>query len=230
MTEHDEKLKAQERKEKELPFAIKFFQAWLIFFLAVGWAPYLVLGVHFGALSVALIAAGTAVLTLIFLPFLGKMKASSRNKIQTYKENRDIPKLLATTYWIHPGSALEGSNWLAATGAITEIGESSIPLLEQALDPKTCPLKSPMGTSIKSNPNLRLAAAYCLGRIGNPSSEPALIRALDDEAPDVRKCASEALGRMKGKAAFTKLQSLSSSDPNEGVRGAAAKALGEIGK
>jgi len=101
MIEHDEKLREQERKEKELPFARKFFQAWLIFFLAIGWAPYLVLGVHFGALSVIVIAAGAAVLTLIFLPFLGKMKESSRNKIQTYKENRDIPKLLATAYWNH---------------------------------------------------------------------------------------------------------------------------------
>jgi HEAT repeat protein len=80
-----------------------------------------------------------------------------------------------------------------------------------------------------SRPELRMAAANALGRIGEESVVPKLLEALDDEDPRVRIRLCTACGRIGHPVAIDPLEDRLDHDPHPMVRRAAADALGAIG-
>ena len=78
-------------------------------------------------------------------------------------------------------------------------------------------------------PELRMAAATGLGRVGDPSVTEALIERLEDTDPRVRARSATACGRIGDPRAVEALEALLRRDGNVGVRKAAAEALGGIG-
>ncbi len=78
-------------------------------------------------------------------------------------------------------------------------------------------------------PELRMAAATGLGRVGDPSATKALIGRLDDTDSRVRTRSATACGRIGDPRAVEALETLLGRDGNVEVRKAVAEALGEIG-
>ncbi len=78
-------------------------------------------------------------------------------------------------------------------------------------------------------PELRMAAATGLGRVGDPSVTKALVARLSDSDARVRARSATACGRIGDPRAVEGLERLLQRDPNIDVRKAAAEALGEIG-
>ena len=78
-------------------------------------------------------------------------------------------------------------------------------------------------------PELRMAAATGLGRVGDPSVTAALVKRLSDPDSRVRERSAVACGRIGDPRAVGELRSRLGGDPNIDVRAAAAEALGEIG-
>lgn len=78
-------------------------------------------------------------------------------------------------------------------------------------------------------PELRMAAATGLGRVGDPSVTAALISRLEDPDPRVRCRAAAACGRIGDPRAVEPLEKRLQNDQNTEVRRDAAEALGEIG-
>lgn len=79
------------------------------------------------------------------------------------------------------------------------------------------------------DPLVRAAAAEALGKIGNPSAIPTLVKALDDERYMVRWDAVKALGELKAGPAIPNLERVAKTDRQSDVRLAAVNALGKIG-
>ena len=77
-------------------------------------------------------------------------------------------------------------------------------------------------------PELRMAAATGLGRIGDPSVTSALVDRLDDTDSRVRARSAVACGRIGDPRAVEPLEARLEDDRNVAVRKAAAEALGEI--
>ncbi|MFB6281155.1 MAG: HEAT repeat domain-containing protein [Haloferacaceae archaeon] len=77
-------------------------------------------------------------------------------------------------------------------------------------------------------PEVRMAAATVLGRIGDGEATMPLVDLLDDPEPDVRRRAARALGRIGDRRANEALAA-ALDDGNPGVRRAAAVALGALG-
>ncbi len=139
-------------------------------------------------------------------------------------------------------------------------------VINNALGGKTSPLASDtavvralMERLKDEDANVRQAAAYALGRIGNPMAIPELVKALDDPQPDVQEAALDALSefkhgvpvapvqRMLGSSsadmrqhaidiltsmhAMASLQAISAlvSDPDADVRQSAVQAIQEMG-
>ena len=78
-------------------------------------------------------------------------------------------------------------------------------------------------------PELRMAAATGLGRVGDPSVTAALVRRLKDSDPRVRERSARACGRIGDPRAVEALEERLRDDQRIEVRRAAAEALGEIG-
>ncbi len=78
-------------------------------------------------------------------------------------------------------------------------------------------------------PELRMAAATGLGRVGDPSVTAALVSRLSDPDARVRARSATACGRIGDPRAVEALESRLGEDPDVDVRTAAAAALGEIG-
>ena len=78
-------------------------------------------------------------------------------------------------------------------------------------------------------PELRIAAATGLGRVGDPSVTAALVKRLSDPDARVRARSAVACGRVGDPRAVEALESRLHGDPDINVRAAAAEALGEIG-
>ena len=78
-------------------------------------------------------------------------------------------------------------------------------------------------------PELRMAAATGLGRVGDPSVTKALVGRLSDSDPRVRARSASACGRIGDPRAVEALERLVQSDPSIDVRKSAAEALGDIG-
>lgn len=78
-------------------------------------------------------------------------------------------------------------------------------------------------------PELRMAAATGLGRVGEPNSTGALVKRLSDPDVRVRSRSAIACGRIGDPRAVESLEALLTRDPNVDVRKSAAEALGEIG-
>ncbi|CAI49175.1 HEAT-PBS family taxis protein [Natronomonas pharaonis DSM 2160] len=78
-------------------------------------------------------------------------------------------------------------------------------------------------------PELRMAAATGLGRVGDPSVTASLVDRLSDEDPRVRARSAVACGRIEDPRAVGPLEELITSDSNIDVRQAVARALGDIG-
>ncbi|MBU1662625.1 MAG: HEAT repeat domain-containing protein [Chloroflexi bacterium] len=81
--------------------------------------------------------------------------------------------------------------------------------------------------SYEKDANVRLAAAWALGMIGDPRAVEPLIATLGDQ-PNVREVAAKALGKIADPRAVEPLIA-ALQDENWGVQGTTAKALGEIG-
>jgi len=77
-------------------------------------------------------------------------------------------------------------------------------------------------------PELRMAAATGLGRVGDPSVTGALAKRLSDPDPRVRERSAKACGRIGDPRAVDPIESLIERDGKVAVRQAAAEALGEI--
>lgn len=77
-------------------------------------------------------------------------------------------------------------------------------------------------------PELRMAAASALGKLGEPSAVPTLVKALDDEKPNVRVRCCAALAQLDHPRSVPPLISRLS-DPSGEVRQEAAVALASIG-
>ncbi len=75
---------------------------------------------------------------------------------------------------------------------------------------------------------VREAAVWALGHVENRSAAPAITRLTADREPRVRGAAARALGRLEDASAIQTLSRLLASDPDAGVRRAAAWALGKI--
>jgi len=95
---------------------------------------------------------------------------------------------------------------------VVGLGAPAVPPLIQALG--------------DSDSEVRLAAAWALGDLGDPQAVPALIQALRDHW-DVRRSAAEALVKIGTPAVPPLIQALGDSDWD--VRRAAAEALGKLG-
>jgi HEAT repeat protein len=78
-------------------------------------------------------------------------------------------------------------------------------------------------------PELRMAAATGLGRVGDPSVTKALVARLSDSDARVRTRSATACGRIGDPRAVEALKRLLRTDPSIDVRKAAAEALGDIG-
>jgi HEAT repeat protein len=78
-------------------------------------------------------------------------------------------------------------------------------------------------------PELRMAAATGLGRVGDRSVTKALVARLSDPDPRVRERSATACGRIGDPRAVEALRRLIHQDANIEVRKAAAEALGDIG-
>jgi len=100
-----------------------------------------------------------------------------------------------------------------AAEALGEIGVPAVPALMEALK--------------NWDWQVRWAAAWALGKIGDLQAVPALMEALKDEDKDVRQTAAEALGKIGVPAVPALMEALKDEDWR--VRQAAARALGEIG-
>jgi HEAT repeat protein len=77
-------------------------------------------------------------------------------------------------------------------------------------------------------PELRMAAATGLGRVGDPSVTAALVKRLSDPDTRVRARSATACGRIGDPRAVNALERLLQQDPSIEVRTAAAEALGDI--
>ena len=78
-------------------------------------------------------------------------------------------------------------------------------------------------------PELRMAAAAGLGRVGDPSVTGSLVSRLSDPDARVRARSATACGRIGDPRAVEALETAVRDDPDVDVRRAAAAALGEIG-
>ncbi len=79
------------------------------------------------------------------------------------------------------------------------------------------------------DPGVRRRAALAAGRIGDVSLVPPLVLLMNDAEPLLRQMAALALGLVGDRTAVERLQLALRLDPNAGVRGRAAEALGRIG-
>lgn len=123
----------------------------------------------------------------------------------------------------------------AAVDALDSIGEGAVEQLlvkvtgtkiEQGADWATA--RRFAGALESQIPELRMAAANALGRLGEQSAVPPLLGVLDDDNVRVRIRACEALGTIEHPGAVDRLiEQLD--DPDGRVRHAAAEALGTIG-
>lgn len=75
---------------------------------------------------------------------------------------------------------------------------------------------------------IRETLCWILARLGNKGATPALVIALKDENPDLRKNAAIALGHLGSRSAVKDLKSRLIKDEDAGVRLCVANALGEI--
>ncbi|MDR9380089.1 MAG: HEAT repeat domain-containing protein [Natronomonas sp.] len=80
-----------------------------------------------------------------------------------------------------------------------------------------------------NRPELRMAAASGLGRIGDSKATPALVKRLSDPDSRVRARSAVACGRIGDPQAVEALEDRLHDDPSVDVRRGAADALGEIG-
>lgn len=103
---------------------------------------------------------------------------------------------------------------IAASLALVDAGEASVPVLVRALK--------------HEEPDIRSRAAMSLGRIKAKSGVEALMEACSDEAEEVRLEAVLALAAIRDERAVTVLEA-ARDDPAEAVRQSAPIALGEIG-
>ena len=78
--------------------------------------------------------------------------------------------------------------------------------------------------------DVRNAAAWSLGRLGDKRAVEPFIAALKDKDSNVREAAAEALGELGDKRAVKPLLTALKKDKDSNVRDAAAKALGKLGK
>jgi hypothetical protein len=76
---------------------------------------------------------------------------------------------------------------------------------------------------------VRAAAAEALGKVGDPSVIPSLVKALGDERYMVRWDAVKALGNLKAESAIPNIERMAKADRHSDVRQAAVNALGKIG-
>ena len=76
-----------------------------------------------------------------------------------------------------------------------------------------------------TNYKIRVQAALVLGKMGDPSGAPCLMRALDDANRTVRAVAAEALGQLGDRDSLQALRGLAKSDPDPFVRTQAEKAV-----
>lgn len=159
------------------------------------------------------------ILAIIFTPLIG----IDKKRIVKYEGEKNVIHLLGMI--LTPSTS---KLWLLACDAVVRLGNSNVPLLFQALDKETCPIKNPMGFKIASNSNLRAGAAYCLGKLKEQSAVNALILALDDNENDVRMVAAQALGEIGDKSALNKLGEIAQNDKNEEVKNVATKAIDAI--
>jgi cyclophilin family peptidyl-prolyl cis-trans isomerase/HEAT repeat protein len=79
------------------------------------------------------------------------------------------------------------------------------------------------------DPGIRRRAALAAGRIGDVSLLQSLIELMNDGEPRLRRMAALSLGLVGDRAAVERLQLALRLDPDAGVRGRAAVALGRIG-
>jgi HEAT repeat protein len=79
------------------------------------------------------------------------------------------------------------------------------------------------------DPGIRRRAALAAGRIGDVSLVPSLVGLMNDGEPRLRRMAALALGLVGDRTAVERLQLALRLDPDAGVRGRAAEALGRIG-
>ena len=79
------------------------------------------------------------------------------------------------------------------------------------------------------DPGVRRRAALAAGRVGDASCVPALVALMNDGEPQLRRMAAFALGLLGDRSAIERLQLALRLDPDAGVRGRAAEALGRIG-
>ena len=100
------------------------------------------------------------------------------------------------------------------------LGKAALQPLIRALDDRT---------TSQRHTSARCGAARALGAIGRREATPALVRALTDYSPQVRRAAAQAIGRIgddRGRAGLVQ----ATADLTDGVREAAVVALGRLGE
>ncbi|MCX6243609.1 MAG: HEAT repeat domain-containing protein [Bacteroidetes bacterium] len=167
-----------------------------------------------GALVIAYFIA------LIITPLIGLDK----KRILKLEAGKKVNPLLG---YIHTGSTSE--LWRLACDAIVRLGNANVPLLLAALNKETCPVNNPVtGSKLASNSNIRAGAAYCLGKLKEPSAVYPLIAALNDNENYVRYCACQALGELGDKNAIEKLEEIGQNDNDDKIKNMAKKAIASI--
>lgn len=176
-----------------------------------------------GLLLIVLGTLGVIIVGYLLAFILTPLIRIDKRRIQDYEQANKIFHLLGM---IHTPST--SKLWLMACDAVVRLGAQHIPLVIQALDKETCPVKNPLGIKISSTASLRAGAAYCLGKLNVQSAVPQLILALDDYEADVRMIASQALGEIGDKSALPRIKEISETDKNAEVISFAQEALKKL--
>ncbi|MCC6683402.1 MAG: MFS transporter [Phycisphaeraceae bacterium] len=82
----------------------------------------------------------------------------------------------------------------------------------------------------EGDPDLRMTAAWALGRMGDPAAIEPLRQALDSDYPLLRARAARALGTLSDRASSDKLLQLFLHEEDAGLRVAYGAALGQLGR
>ena len=195
--------------------------------LAVVWMFYRVnqTGLDFETgIFALLVGAGSAsAIGFVVALVIAGVTGIDKRRLEACESSGDVLKLLG---FIHSSGMV--SSWKAGCAALVRVGKPAVPLLLEAVDTETCPVRNVIGRTLPSSPGLRAGAAYCLGQLKEESAVTPLIISLSDENWSVRFYAAQALGEIGAKGALDDLKTLTRNESHPEVQKAVKEAMEKI--